>query len=130
MSGAAAILEQIRPLVRQLSAEERLVLIRSITQIDTRSEPPPVITKQTDEDTQQQMLAEQEAWFAQPERERARYHGQYIAIRQGQVIDQDVERRTLLRRVRTQFGSAPIPIISGDDDTVLELVIHSPQQVH
>ena len=130
MSGAATILEQIRPLVRQLSAEERLVLIRSITQIDPIGDPRPISREQADEDIQQQMLIEQEAWFAQPESERIRYRGRSIAIRQGQVIDQDVERRTLLRRVRARFGNAAIPVISGDDDTPLELVVHSPQRVY
>ena len=130
MSGAAAILEQIRPLVRQLSAEERLALIRSITQIDPIGDPRPVSKEQTDEDTQQQMLIEQEAWFAQPESERIRYRGRYIAIRQGQVIDQDAERRALLQRVRTRLGNTPIPIISGNDNMVLELIVHSPQRVH
>lgn len=130
MSGAATILEQIRPLVRQLSAEERLVLIRSITQIDPIGDPRPISREQADEDIQQQMLIEQEAWFAQPESERIRYRGRYIAIRQGQVIDQDVERRTLLRRVRARFVNAAIPVISGDDDTPLELVVHSPQRVY
>jgi hypothetical protein len=77
-----------------------------------------------DEDIEQQMLAEQERWFAQPEAQRAAYRGQYIAIRHGEVIDQDVDQRTLVRRVRVQYGNAPIPILSGDEDRTPEYVIH------
>lgn len=77
-----------------------------------------------DEDIEQQMLAEQERWFAQPEAQRAAYRGQYIAIRHGEVIDQDVDQRVLVRRVRVQYGNAPIPILSGDEDRTPEYVIH------
>lgn len=129
MSGVTVILEQIQPLVTRLSAEERLTLIRSIAQIE------PIAVRdstsaETSDDIEQQMLAEQEKWFAKPEYQRAKYRGQYIAIRHGAVIDQDVDQRALLRRVRSQFGNAPIPIISGDDEATPEYIVHSFQLVH
>lgn len=77
------------------------------------------------EDIEQQMLAEQERWFAQPESQRADYCGRYLAIRHGEVIDQDVDQRALVRRVRAQYCDAPIPILSGDEDAMPEYVIHS-----
>lgn len=77
------------------------------------------------EDSDQQMLIEQERWFAKPESQRADYRGHYIAIRHGEVIDQDVDQRALVRRVRVQYGDAPIPILSGDEDATPEYVIHS-----
>ncbi len=77
------------------------------------------------EDSDQQMLIEQERWFAQPEAQRTVYRGRYIAIRHGVVIDQDVDQRVLVQRIRAQHGNAPIPIISGDEDATPEYVIRS-----
>lgn len=126
MSGVDAILEQIQPLVIKLSAEERLSLIHSIAQLEPLRHSSPT-SSVFDDDRQLQMLAEQEAWFAKPESQRARYRGRYIAVRHGMVIDEDLDQRTLLRRVRDQFGNAPIPVISGDENAVPEYVVTSPQ---
>lgn len=126
MSGVAAILEQIQPLVIKLSAEERLSLIHSIARLELvprSSQTSSVINV----DSQLQMLTEQEAWFAKPESQRTRYRGRYIAIHHGTVIDEDLDQRALLHRVRAQFGDAPIPVISGDENAVPEYVVTSPQ---
>ncbi len=122
MLAAIAIFEQILPLVRRLDAEERLALIRSIALIDET----PFPVEETLDEHSQQMLAEQEAWFARPKYERERYRGQFVAIRDGNVIDHDLAQNALLLRVRTKFGEAPIPILSGDWDTTPEYVFHSP----
>jgi len=122
MLAATAIFEQIRPLVRRLDAEERLALIRSIAFIDEIPSP----IEQTPDAESQQMLAEQEAWFAQPKHEREPYRGQFVAILDGKVIDHDLEQSSLLRRVRTRFGEMPIPILSGDWDATPEYIFHSP----
>lgn len=130
MSGVTAILEQIQPMVIQLSAEERLTLIRLIAQFEPTPDLVPTFSVASDDEIEQEMLIEQEKWFAKPEYQRAKYRGQYIAVRHGAVIDQDVDQRTLLRRVRSQFGNAPIPILSGDDDATPEYTVHSFQLVH
>ena len=128
MSGVAAILEQIQPLVIKLSAEERLSLIHSIAQLEPVGHSLQTLSAIND-DSQLQMLTEQEAWFAKPESQRAKYRGRYIAVRHGVVIDEDLDQRVLLRRVRAQFGGAPIPIISGDENAVPEYVVPSPQLI-
>lgn len=121
MLAATAIFEQIRPLVRRLDAEERLALIRSIALIDETSSP----AEETLGAESQQMLAEQEAWFARPKHEREPYRGQFVAILDGKVIDHDIEQNILLNRVRTRFGEMPIPILSGDWDTTPEYIFPS-----
>lgn len=126
MSGVAAILEQIQPLVIKLSAEERLSLIHSIAQLELVPHSSQT-TSAINIDNQQQMVTEQEIWFAKPESQRARYRGRYIAVRHGVVIDEDLDQRVLLRRVRAQFGDAPIPVISGDENAIPEYVVTSPQ---
>jgi len=126
MSGIAAILEQIQPLVIKLSAEERLSLIHSIAQLEPVPHSSQTVSA-INVDSQLQMLTEQEAWFAKPEFQRAQYRGRYIAVRHGMVIDEDLDQRVLLRRVRVQFGDAPIPVISGDENAIPEYVVTSPQ---
>ncbi|MBI4674762.1 MAG: hypothetical protein HY741_24215 [Chloroflexi bacterium] len=37
-----------------------------------------------------------------------RYRGRYIAMREGQVIDDDADLVTLHQRIRAQYGNAPI----------------------
>ncbi len=108
--------------VSRLDAEERLALIRSIALIDET----PFLVEETLDERSQQMLAEQEAWFAQPKYEREPYRGQFVAIRDRKVIDHDLEQNALLLRVRTKFGEAPIPILSVDWDTTPEYIFHSP----
>jgi hypothetical protein len=116
-----AILEQVRTLVADLPLEDRLSIIRSIATI----EPAPEDLDREETEKMNAMLAEQEAWFAQPIEERKKYRGRFIAVHQGKVIDQDAEQYPLLQRVRNQYRDRPIPIINGDWDKMPELVIHS-----
>ncbi|MCB0084398.1 MAG: hypothetical protein KDE47_25835 [Caldilineaceae bacterium] len=118
---ATTILEQIRPLVQELSAEERLTLIRSIAYIDRPSESTPS-SATTVKDP---MLVEQEAWYAMSQREREQYQGQYVAIYQGNVVDADEDRIALVKRVRTQYPGSPIPILAAEEEMLPEFVVHS-----
>lgn len=118
---ATTILEQIRPLVRELSAEERLTLIHSIAHIDYSSES----TQPSAATVKDPMLLEQEAWYATPQSEREQYLGQYVAIYQGHVIDADEDRIALVKRVRAHYPGAPIPILAAEEEKLPELVVHS-----
>ncbi len=128
MVGTAEILEQIRPLVEELNAEERLTLIRSIAQMAFVQERTLPVEASGDEGADF-MSAEQEAWYAKPESERALYRGQYIAIYRGTVVDSDNDRTVLLRRVRAHYRGIPIPILSGDETAIPEYRIRSPQLI-
>lgn len=109
MDAVSTVFTQIQPLVRPLSAEQRLQLIQDIASM-----------QQGDEDTvaplpsTEQLALEQAAWFALPADRRARYAHQHVAIRNGQVVDHDEDQRVLYLRVRRRFGSDPVAIMHAD----------------
>jgi hypothetical protein len=120
----AVIIDQIRRLVSPLGAEERLALIQAIADMEPGSTvqndaPPP--TRRRD-----RLSAEQAAWYARSPDERAHYRGQFVAVRNGQVVDHDPDRRALYLRVRARFGHTPVLIIPAHWDETPVYTIHSP----
>jgi hypothetical protein len=59
-------------------------------------------------------LVEQRAWFAKPISERWRYRGQFVAVHNGEVVDQDSDKRALYLRVRANFGHRAVLITDAD----------------
>lgn len=47
-----------------------------------------------------------------------KYLGQYIAMRDGQVVDNDVEFEDLLKRIREQYGDAPVLMTRVEDEAL------------
>lgn len=70
---------------------------------------------------------EAEAWRSLPKTERRRYGSQFVAVHKGQVIDHDLDRLQLYRRVRQQFGNTPILITPADEPHPREFRILSPR---
>ncbi len=124
METITPILEQIRPLVAPLNAHERRVLVQAIATLQPARTPvrPPL-------SRHQQLAQEQELWFARPLSERQLYRGQFVAVKNGQVIDQDQDQRTLYLRVKAKFGRSPIPILSADWPAPPTYAMHSPHLV-
>ncbi len=118
MQTNVAVFEQIRDLVLPLTAEERLLLIQHIATLSSAHD---VLAANRDQQ-QDQLSDEEAAWYAMPLAQKMRYQGQYVAIHHGQVIDSDVDRRTLYVRVRQRFSHAPIPILNAawDEPPVYE----------
>ena len=117
------VLDQIRPLVIPLSAAEQLALVQTIASIEPKPKPassPPAQQRS-------QLAAEQSAWYARPSDERERYRGEFVAVRGGQVVDHDLDRRALYLRVRARFGRTPVPILHADWDQPPTYTIHSPR---
>ena len=108
------ILKNIRPMIRDLSSDERLALIEAIAAIESRDA------------SQDAIAAEQTAWFARLASERQRYQGQFVAVKDGQVIDQDADRRALYLRIRQRFGRQPVLIVSADWKQPPEFTLRSP----
>ena len=107
MNTIAPILEKIRLLVAPLNAEERLTFIQAIAAM-----PAPAMSPATAH--QQQLAIEQATWYARPSTERQKYKGEFVALKEGQVIDRDPDQRTLYLRVKARFGRSPIPILQAD----------------
>ena len=57
----------------------------------------------------------------------AKYSGQYIAMRDGKVIDHDGDLSSLHQRVRARFGNAPVLITPVTAEPVQEFRIRRPR---
>lgn len=134
MNQAMVVFEQIEPLVSKLTDSERLELIRTIALVPASSGATKItetdIVHSSDLDENefvQQMLKEQKSWYARSPQEREQYQGKYVAIFHTKVIDQDVDRGALLRRIREKYGKAAIPILSAQQFSIPDYLIHRPQ---
>jgi hypothetical protein len=73
-----------------------------------------------------QLDTEQSAWFARQPSERQRYHGEFVAVHERQVVDHDPDQRTLYLRIRQRFGHRPVLIVHADWAEPPVYSIHSP----
>jgi len=105
MEAVSTIFNQIRTLLLPLSAEQRLELIQDIASLG------PLQDLQDKQSTGELLVAEEASWYALPAAKRARYGNQYVAIKNGQVVDQDVDQRALYLRVRRRYGADPVAIL-------------------
>lgn len=55
---------------------------------------------------------------------KAAYLGQYIAMRDGQVVDHDADFATLRRRVRQHFGRTPVMMTLVEEQPEVEFTRH------
>ncbi len=106
MEAVSTIFEQIRTLVLPLSAEQRLELIQDIASLA-----PLEGDLQETSRRNEQIATEQASWYALPAAKRERYNNQFVAVKNGQVVDHDADQRALYLRVRRHFGSAPVAIL-------------------
>jgi hypothetical protein len=70
---------------------------------------------------------EQEAYRAMHAELKQKYLGQSVAIYNGELVDHDADALALLRRIRQQFGSAPVLFCEVEDKPDKEYVIRSPR---
>lgn len=77
----------------------------------------------------QQVDQEQSAYERQHNELLAQYRGRYVAMRHGKVIDHDIDRLALRRRVRKQYGNVPVLFTLVEDEPVQTFWMRSPQLV-
>ena len=125
----SAILEEIRSLVINLPMEDRLQLIREIATIAPPLAHQSEFSSQKEEYSprKQQLMREQNNWFARPAQERQQYAGQYVAVYEGQIVDSDNHQRQLYLRVRNRFGRKPVLLIHADLEQTPIYTVHSPR---
>jgi len=114
---------------RNQSIEELVeAAVTNLLTTSTSSEPPsqPSSTK-TGAARRAKIHVEAEAWRSMPEAERSQYHGQFVAIHQGQVIDHDPDRLKLYRRVRRQWADTPVLMTPADASHPREFRMLSPR---
>lgn len=125
MEASIAIFKRVQELAAPLNSEERLRLIEIIATTPPR--PSVEAARNTTPSRAADIAREQAAWYALPESARARYHGEYVAVYQGQVVDHDPDQRALYLRVRQRFGRAPIALLCAAWDEPPTYVIRSPR---
>ena len=108
MEAVSTIFTQIRTLVQPLSAEQRLQLIQDIAAMQ-----PGGTADREAPSRAEQLAVEEDYWYGLPEDMRARYANRYVAIKNRQVADHDVDQRALYLRVRRRFGSDPVAIVQA-----------------
>lgn len=77
----------------------------------------------------EQIDREQLAYEAQHAQLREQYEGKYIAMHRSEVIDHDLDRTALRRRVRKQYGNTPILITLVEKEPIQTFWIRSPRLV-
>jgi hypothetical protein len=75
----------------------------------------------------QQISVEQRAYEHQHLELLERYRGRYIAMRQGQVIDNDADKIALSRRIRKEYGNESVLIKLVQSDPMETYRIRSPK---
>lgn len=75
----------------------------------------------------QQISLEQRAYEHQHHEILERYDGRYIAMRQGQIVDNDTDKTALARRVRRQYGNESVLIKLVQSDLMEIYHIRSPR---
>ncbi len=123
MQDTATIIDQVRRLAAQLSPAEKLTAIRAIVDSDLVYEQ----QKPQGDDSYRQILAEEVAWYAQPRIGRAKYAGEFVAVKDGVVVDHDRDQDTLDLRTRENWGDDPVLIVLADWDSPPEYAIMSPK---
>ncbi len=74
----------------------------------------------------EKIRAETEAFNQQRKKLLAKYPGEYVAIHNGQVIDNDQDLRTLHLRVFDRLGHTPVLLKQVTNEPDRELVFRSP----
>lgn len=76
---------------------------------------------------QKRILAETEAWYRLPVETRQQYHGQFVAVYNGEIVDHDPDRSQLYFRVRNRYDRQPVLIIEGGDQPMPVYRVRSPR---
>lgn len=78
---------------------------------------------------QKRILAETEAWYQLSVETRTSYHGQYVALANGQIVDSDQDQSRLYFRVRERYGHQPVLIVEGGNQPMPTYRVRSPRRV-
>lgn len=105
MSGIDVSIELIKPL-EQLAAERG----ESVNAIVEK-----LITDFLRDQRHHYMMEEMERFRQLHPELRGRFEGAYVALRDGHVLDNDVDGHRLYRRVRKKYGELPVLIVEVTD---------------
>lgn len=75
-----------------------------------------------------QFQAEARAFETMHARLLEEYHGQFVAICNGQVVDHDPDKKMLYRRVRRRYGRTPVYFQQVTEETLPTFRLRSPRK--
>lgn len=70
---------------------------------------------------------EARAWRALPDRTRRQYGADFVAVHNGEVLDQDSDRTALQQRIARRFGDVPILITPAQAASPREFTVRGPR---
>lgn len=123
---------ELLQVVRRLPAPRAAEVLDFARSLVASDPAPPALDEQplSDWDRQiEQIDQEQRAYERQHSELLDQYRGRYIAMYHGAVIDHDMDRLALRRRVRKHYGSAAVLFTLVEDDPVQTFWMRSPQVV-
>jgi hypothetical protein len=77
---------------------------------------------------EKRIRAEAEAWYRLPVEVRNQYRGRFVAVYNGKIIDSDLDRMALFKRIRDQVGRQPVLLVEGGDQPMPTYDVHSVRQ--
>lgn len=80
-----------------------------------------------DQRQRQAIARESRAYIQQHAALLAQYHGRYIAMMEGKVVDDDADEVALSRRVRARYGKQPVLITPVLREPIQSITVHSPR---
>jgi predicted transcriptional regulator len=80
-----------------------------------------------DQRQRQAIAGETQAYLRQHAALLAQYHGRYIAMLEGKVVDDDADEVALSRRVRARYGKQPVLITPVLREPIQSVTVHSPR---
>ena len=109
------------PFVRAASLD------RPLAESYCRRAPCRALSSYLDDFEWEKLRAEMDAFQGQLPALMARYHDEYVAMHEGQVIDHDPDLRTLHSRVYAVMGSVPVLLQKMTDMPTPDILVRGPR---
>lgn len=94
------------------------------------SEPMPVESTPPDRTADYEKIAQEQKYYeAQHADIVSQYRGHYIAMHEGKLVDHDMDRVALSRRIRRRYGSTAILITQVREEPKRTIMLRSPRLV-
>ena len=63
---------------------------------------------------------ESDIWYGLPSDVRNQYKGRFVAVYDGEIVDNDPDRIVLYKRIRAKYGRQPVLLVEGGDHPMPE----------
>jgi predicted DNA-binding protein len=109
------------------SLQDRLEQVAQVTGKSTADIVIEALDEHLERFNAQKLAAEMQVYEAMYPELKQKYHGQFVAISEGQIVDSAADFETLFLRVQAQFGEWPVLIQRVGDTPIEEWHFRSPR---